>query len=384
VTDSALQQFATALAAVDDPAQRERMIARAKMLAMNAVPEEKFEAPVRTLGEYLDTPIPVPPSLVWPTICVRGEITVTLGRAGKGKTTLNLNRIMAWAAGKPLFPAFMNKDNQVYLNPSGPLKTLIVENEGNAGMFHQKMGVLLAKGKMKDSPDRDAVRENLLVYGDGGYSGLKLDDEIGLNSVRSACERWEPDIVFIEPFRGLWKGEENSSTDMAIVVDNLQALATDYQCAVILSHHERKSGVGDDGEKMSAGRGSTVLEGAAAVMENFESAVAGEFRELSWSKARYLQPPTTVRMKYGEESGWYEHIADDRLEQLIMEHLQKFDESLTKKELMEVSDEKEARVREALNQLVDNNRIVRMKGERNEYHYRMRTTDEESNGGLSL
>jgi hypothetical protein len=123
------------------------MMKRAEMLAMNAVPEEAFEPPVKTLGEYLDTPIEVPPSLVWPTVVVRREITTTLGRAGKGKTTLNLNRLMMWGCGRPLFEDFTathgDDKGKPFMDPAEPLKSLILENEGSAGMFHAKMGTML-------------------------------------------------------------------------------------------------------------------------------------------------------------------------------------------------------------------------------------------------
>ena len=105
---------------------------------------------------------------------------------------------------------------------------------------------------------------------------------------------------------------------MATVIDNILGMATDFNCGVILSHHERKSGAGEDGELMSAGRGSTVLEGAVAVMENFQSAKGGDFRELTWSKARYLQPPPPVRLEYSFETGWYRHVPEDELEQAIL------------------------------------------------------------------
>src|SRR5436305_10905907 len=85
--------------------------------------------------------------------------------------------------------------------------------------------------------DRQLIRENIYVWGDGGYSGLKLDNPASLATVRAGVEKCKPDIVFIEPMRSLWRGEENSSTDMAVVVDNLVGMATDYGCAVILSHH---------------------------------------------------------------------------------------------------------------------------------------------------
>src|SRR4051812_27044468 len=108
---------------------------------------------------------------------------------------MNLNRIFAWSAGRALFPGWMDHDNNEYLKPEKPLKTLIAENEGNASMFHQKVGLLVHNGPLEDY-EREMALDNIFVFGDGGYSGLKLDDEAGCARLRAAVESCEPDVVF--------------------------------------------------------------------------------------------------------------------------------------------------------------------------------------------
>lgn len=385
-----VEEFATLLAQTTDATQRARLIKRAELLGAQEVPEEAFEPPVTQLGLYLDTPIEVPPSLVWPTIVVRGEVTATLGRAGKGKTTMNLNRVLKWAAGRPLFDGFTSPhdDNQPYLAPEKPLKTLILENEGSAGMFHQKMGTMLYNcGDILSDEDREKIRENVYIWGDGGYSGLKLDNEAGVANLRAGIEKCEPDIVFIEPFRGLWRGEENSATEMAFVVDNILGMATDYGCGFILSHHERKGGADGD-DLMSAGRGSTVLEGAVACMENFQSVKAGDYREITWSKARYLQPPPPVRLEYDRDCGWYRYVPEEALDRAIMEALEiNGEEPLTKSGLVEILDEKPHKIEKSLKTLLAEDRVTRLSsmagmGGSTGYRYKLKNHDEE--GGLGF
>lgn len=359
-----IDAFARLLAETEDPTQRARLIKRAELLGAKEVPKEQFEPPIKNLGDYLDTPIEVPASLVWPTIVVRGELATTLGRAGKGKTTMNLNRLLKWACGRPLFEDFTastgDDAGKAYYMPDGPQKSLIIENEGSAGMFHLKMGTMLYNcGDVLSDEDRKLIRENVHIWGDGGYSGLKLDNDEGVNAVRAGIEKYEPDIVFIEPFRQLWKGEENSSTDMATVVDNIIAMATDYGCGFILSHHERKGGAGED-DLMSAGRGSTVLEGAVALMENFQSVKGGDYRELITSKARYLQPPPSCRLEYDRDSGWYNYVPESDIERAILEALTIQTEPINKSGLCDILDEKPPKVEKALKRLVDDNRITRM------------------------
>jgi hypothetical protein len=392
MTESIVDQFAALLAAEPNDAKRAQIIQRAKMLAMNTAKVEVFEPPIMSLGEYLDTPIEIPPALVGPTIVVRGELTATLGRAGYGKTTMNLNRILRWAAGRPLFDTFINGEGDAYLAPDHPLRILIIENEGSAGMFHHKMGIMVNNcGDILNDEDRNLIRENVLVWGDGGYSGLKLDDPTMLGKVRAGCEKFEPEIVFIEPFRSLWKGEENSSTDMANMVDNLVALATDYGAGVILSHHERKSGAGDDGELMSAGRGSTVLEGVVALMENFQKAKGGDFRELTWSKARYLTPPPPTRMKYDPVSCWYSHVPLDEIENSVLTVLREnSEEPMTATMLSEELSETKTKLYPVLTELAKDGRIRKLPSVSNGEgstgpRYRLPTGDNETeHGGLAL
>lgn len=389
--NKAIDAFARFLSEIKDPADLARAVQQAKLRAANIAPDEAFEPDVTRLREFLAKPIPIPPSLVWPTIAVRGEITTTLGRAGKGKTTMNLNRIFAWAAGRALFPGWTDPEGMEYLKPEKALRTLIAENEGNAGMFHQKMGLMLHQGPLEDH-EKEMALDNLFIHGDGGYSGLKLDNDEGVKKLRAAIDKVRPDVVFIEPFRSLWRGEENSATDMNVVVDNIVAMATDFQCAVILSHHERKSGVGEDGEKMSAGRGSTVLEGIVAVMENFESVKDGEFREMTWSKARYLVPPPPVRMEYERESNWYNWIPTEVIDDQIVTALREADdEPMTVSDLMEATGEKKNKLNKHLAALVKDKRVVKMNSVPNSngpgttgYRYRLPSGDNGEGGGLAI
>jgi hypothetical protein len=391
MADAQVQEFARYLAAITDADERRRAIVQVQHLAVNQAPDEAFEAPIRTLGQYLLDDIEVPPVLVHPYIVVRAGITATIGRAGKGKTVMNLNRLMRWAAGLPMFEGWTDGEGTPMLVPDRPLKILVIENEGAGGLFHRQVGIMLNSHFLADD-ERDLVRENLLVWGDGGYSGLKLDDPSKLDGVRAGVEQWEPDIVFVEPFRGLWAGEENSSTDMTKVVDALVQIGADYQCGVMLAHHERKSGVGEDGEKMSAGRGSTVLEGAVSVMENFEGVKGGDYRELSWSKSRHGQAPNTVRMQWVPDQWWYEWVPMDSIGETIMSALKNnADEPMTVKDLHEATDESTTRLRPALDKLVKDNRLKKMASDfsgagSTGIRYRLPTGDNggEEFGGLSV
>lgn len=389
MTNSTIQEFAKLLAN-EDEAGRKALLKRAQLLAMNEADPEQFEPPISTLKEYLEKPIPVPPIVVTPHILVRGGITCTIGRAGKGKTVMNLNRILRWGAGLPLFDKLKDKDGQALYAPADgePVKTLIIENEGAAGLFHKQIGLMLHATPYLKEHEREDAAENVLVWGDGGYSGLKLDDPKQLDHVRAGCEKFEPDVLFVEPFRGLWKGEENSSTDMAVVADALSEIGSDYNCAILLAHHERKSGAGDDGEKMSAGRGSTVLEGVVSLMENFESVRGDDYRELSTSKARHGAKPAPVRMEWDGDHWWYRHVPLNQVEQNVLDFIADAPEPPGVKTMATELGETEWQVRKVAKSLKEQGRVKELKSATTEgggstgYRYRLcKEADAESDGG---
>lgn len=391
MTDSVLKAFAAEFAKVTDEAERARLLARVKMIASKEAPDEAFEPPIRTLGDYLATPIEIPPVLVQPFMLVRGGLNATVGRGGKGKTVMNLNRCLRWAAGRPLFDGWCDGEGDEYMRPEAPLRILIVENEGAAGMFHRQIGLMLNAPFL--SPDeRKLAKENILIWGEGGYSNLKFDDERKLGEVRAGIEKHRPDVVFVEPFRSLWSGEENSATEMNVVADALVAIATDYECAVQISHHERKSGTGEGSqEKMNAARGSSVLEGVVTAMENFEAVVSGEQRELSWSKSRHGPAPPPVRMEWVPESWWYKWVPQDRiLDAIILELRKNGDEPMTISDLHEAIEEPKGKLRKLLDGLEKDGRVKSMSsvptgvGGTTGKRYRLPVDENETFGGLNI
>src|SRR4051812_28149098 len=133
-----VEAFAKFLGGLDER-DRAAAIAQVKLRAISETPDEAFIPPVRTLREYLDAPIEVPPVLVEPNMVVRGGLNATIGRAGKGKTVLSLNRLLRWSSGAPFFEGWKNQEGQHFYEPVDPLKVLIVENEGAAGLFHKQI-----------------------------------------------------------------------------------------------------------------------------------------------------------------------------------------------------------------------------------------------------
>jgi RecA-family ATPase len=311
-----IEALAKLLAKQDDDEARQRLIKQLQMRAASITPDESIgSAPITSLGAYLDQPIEVPPRLVEPALFVRGGIFCVTGAPGKGKTSFLLNCLVSWASGRPMFPGC----NQ--LVPSQPVRSLIIENEGAPGEFHRKIGIMLNKGPLSDK-EKLLARDNILVWGDGGYSGFKLDDHSYVERLRKGIEEHKPDVVFIEPFHGLWSGDENSATEMRKVLDTMQEVATSHDLTIAIAHHDRKSGAYEEGDLMNVARGSGALAGAVTVMSHHRPAKDDQEREWSVSKSRHAPKPAALRMIWDDSSQWYSWVSDESGEGEVLKLLQ--------------------------------------------------------------
>ena len=343
--------------------ERDRYLKQIAMGAVAQAPDEEVgKPPVTTLRDYLATEIPNPGAIIEPGLFVPGEITLFHARAGKGKSTLAINRMIRWAAGLPLLPELPNmmvpRDNK-------PVRSLVIENEGSAGMFQERVRDILKAADMTTQQKNDAL-DNFLVWGDGSYSGLKVDNDADLGVIRRACRDWNPDILFLDPFRSIWKGDENDLSEMEAALDNLQQLAVELEFAVYLPHHERKSNENPDG--MDAARGGTTLEGKVATMERWQHSKKGDYSTLSWTKMRYAPKtgvPEPIDMQFNFETNGYRYRGEDALGRRILDAMKVAPtEWYRVQDLVDELDEPERKVRDSLTALTvgDKPQLVKKSG----------------------
>jgi RecA-family ATPase len=296
------------LAELPTDAAREQARAAARQARMLAMSEDELEKlgqpPVRTLGEFLDTEVEIPPMLVEPGLVARGGLTALIAKGGKGKTTLSFNRLIRWAMGKPLFAELPD-----VMAPTSPLRSLIIENEG-AGWHTQNMLNAIIANNGFSPEEQAAAREGVHIWGDGGWSKMRLDAPENVEQVKRAVDRWKIDVLFMEPFRLLWRGEENSNSEMLAVLESFFDIAAEFGCAVMVSHHESKGAVIEGGDAMEKARGGSVFSDLGAVMERW-APVGQSHREWSLTKWRYADPPAPIRMSYDRECGGYRYVPED-------------------------------------------------------------------------
>ena len=374
------QAYATYLASLASDDERAAAEQQKRVIVQAQLPDEEIgKPPVSTLGEYLDREIALPPMLVEPGLVARGAVTAMIARGGKGKTAVSLNRLLRWSMGKPLFDELPD----VFGPSDGPLRVLLIENEGAPGHFQKVLRTILGENSFT-AEDIDKARENVHIWKDGGWSGLKMDEAEDRALVDRATQLTKADVVFVEPFRGLWKGDENSSTDMAVVLDSFSEIANKHDCGFMLTHHERKSGTGEDGDPMSAARGSGVLEAHAAVMERWRPVKAGEQRELSCIKNRFEEPYADVRMEFDRQRWSYRYVQESEIDRAILGHMSQFpNQWIAAKELAEELDETYAKCLRHMNALEKDDRLRKTNSD-GKVLFTIKNKDTDDVGGLAI
>lgn len=356
--DKALEKSAAAYFASLSAEDRKEAFARVNAGVKLSAPIDSVDErpPVHNLEEYFALDLEVPPSLVGDCEVLRGEITTTIARAGRGKTTLLTSRLMRWSAGLPLFDDL--PDVQA---PHTPLRMLLIENEGSGFYLRENMEKLYAHINMTED-QKALAKKNLLVWGDGGFSGKKIDRDDDLEVIERALREHKPDVLCLEPFRGIWSGDENDNSAVEEVLDRLVELANTHDCGVMLSHHANKMPI--DGDWMGAARGATALEGKVAVMEIFYPVHNDEQREIKWAKKRYgkAPPAAPIRMEYDPNTRSLKRIPDSEIEQEVLSFLAQDTPPMwwSKAQIAEEVDETQDRVdRKALRTLLEQERIVK-------------------------
>lgn len=97
-----------------------------------------------------------------------------------------------------------------------------------------------------------------------------LEDQAGRERIERELETVKPELLILDPLAAMTTGDENSATEMGVVVRTLRGWRDTYGCAIVTVHHANKTkqeGTGRAGLKM---RGSTALYGSSEATISIE------------------------------------------------------------------------------------------------------------------
>ena len=78
----------------------------------------------------------------------------------------------------------------------------------------------------------------------------------GLTRLAATIEALQPRLLLLDPLIRLHRADENSASEMSVILDGLRNLARASKCAILLVHHARKAAAGNAGAGL---RGSSDL-----------------------------------------------------------------------------------------------------------------------------
>lgn len=205
----------------------------------------------RTMGlqackDALEAKYPVPPGVsletagadftdtewLWPNWIPLGYVTILAGQAGVGKSMLALSLAEAalglapWPDGTRTQERDRHSEYVVWLDTEAS-QPLLYERASERNLPLNRFGWPL-------DPRQEGVNT----------PSWRLDDARQFKILSAYVERLQPPLVVIDSLSGAHAGNENSS-DMRLILQRVSEMARDQHTAVLLTHHIRKSGEGE-------------------------------------------------------------------------------------------------------------------------------------------
>lgn len=186
-----------------------------------------------------------PPPLDWPVdgVFCRGKLTMIGGREKRGKSLITMAFAVAMACGGVPTAGISVKAGRV----------LLIDAENGEREIHRR---LRAMGLPAEHAGNFVPVE---------ARGFDLRED--LPKLAALIDNHTPDLVVLDSFRALWRGDERDEAQVADALDPLRDLAHDRDTAFGLIHHAQKGG--------EEYRGSTAI-GAAVEWVVMVSRAAGD------------------------------------------------------------------------------------------------------------
>lgn len=214
-------------------------------------------------------------------IWCRGKLTLFGGREKGGKSLVQLALAVCIASGGGEVAGVKVEGGQV----------LLIDAENGEREIHRR---LRAAGLDAEHSDRLHIAE---------ARGFDLRDDLA--EVERLIDAHRPDLVILDSFRSLWRGNERDEAEVSEALDPVRHLAHDRDIAVGLTHHAQKNG---DEYRGSTGIGAAVEW--VAMLSRVRDDENRTRRRLTTPLARFApeRPDRWLAIKSGGDDGpvWLE------------------------------------------------------------------------------
>jgi DNA-binding HxlR family transcriptional regulator len=188
--------------------------------------------PTLSLSQLLTRPLPQQLWLVEPLLS-RGGVMGLAGDPGTAKTWLILELARSVATGRPFLDKFPTQQ--------GPV--LIIDEENGEARLHRRLARIMGQ-TIDDCPIHIA-----------SMCGVNLSHDRWIDSLNGKVVEIKPILILFDSLIRVHRGGENSAEDMAMLFAVFTSFRHDFDCAVVFTHHLRKTGfIRDLGQRI---RGSS-------------------------------------------------------------------------------------------------------------------------------
>jgi archaellum biogenesis ATPase FlaH len=149
-------------------------------------------------------------------ILAKGHLTGLAGPEGEGKSLLSLALGCCLAGGEPVAGFAAAEKGRV----------LVIDAENGVGEIHRRVRALGLTDRASDS----------ITF----FAAEALDLRRDLEMLAALVDTERPDLLVLDSFRSLWGGDENTSDQVAPVLDGLRNLGRSRNVAILLLHHTTK------------------------------------------------------------------------------------------------------------------------------------------------
>ena len=202
----------------------------------SSTPTDSSVEPFAT--RHVSQVLPVPPQNRWliEPLWFKGGVGILGGHAKVCKTHLAAEMAIAVASGQ-------NALGMLPVTSSGPV------------LFYGAEDALpMLRGRFEDLANaRDLSLDNIPLFL-LDVPVLSLDRQSDLHRLRAAVKHIEPRLLVLDPLVRIARLDENSAADVSGLLGSLRAMQRDFDLAVLLVHHARKSKAQNPGQAL---RGSS-------------------------------------------------------------------------------------------------------------------------------
>lgn len=187
------------------------------------------------------------PPFLFQDLLLHQSLVMVSAEPFTGKTMLTLNMALCLDTGTPLFNKFSpgRKLRVLYIGQDAPLwdyAEQIRKLMRGMGLTHTQISILSGVGSFNKG-------HNILTASTHHWIQHYFED-IGF------------DVLFIDTLASIHSAEENSNSEMTVVMNTLKAFRDRYRCAVIFTHHDAKPAATDGRSNIYRPRGASVISGS--------------------------------------------------------------------------------------------------------------------------